>query len=108
VSDVNRPTDVDLSTKIETVKVDLGGRDENQVITALLKADSAYGDDLDYDAFANPSRDRSAFVADDGHNSNSYVAGALKAVGLEAPALKSNVPGYDKPVPEDQFEPKQE
>lgn len=33
VSDVNRPADVDLSTKTEEVKLDLGGRGENEVVT---------------------------------------------------------------------------
>jgi hypothetical protein len=99
---------LNLSTKAETVKVDLGGRDENEVISALFEAEKAYEGKLDYDTAANPPGDRTVFLADDGYNSNSFTAGVLEAVGLEVPELKSRVPGYDKPIPEEQFKHQQE
>lgn len=97
---MNRPTDVDLSTKTEVIKLDLGGRDENEVITALFQADAAYKDDLGYQAFPSEKGDS--------YNSNSYVSGLLRASGVTTPELDPSVPGYDKPVPQEEFEPKPE
>jgi len=105
VSNVNRDTDVDLTTKTEEVRLNLAGRNENEVIDALFAADSSYGDNLDYDTFPADAGDRSALVADDGSNSNSYTSGVVTAVGLTPPVLQSNTPGYDQPVPEEEFEP---
>jgi len=93
--DINRTKDVDLSIKVENVKVDIGKRNEDQVIGQLVAADKHYKDDLTYDL--HPTKNGS------GYNSNSYASGLLNAVGLEAPKLKSNTPGYDKPVPSDNF-----
>ncbi len=104
VSDVNRPTDVDLSNKVEEVTLDLGGRSEDVIIDQLFAADTNYQDSLDYDLFPAEDGDRSIFVADDGYNSNSYTAGLLLAVGIDPPDLNSNVPGFDKPVPDDEFQ----
>ena len=55
---------------------------------------------IDYDLFPNKKGD--------GYNSNSFVKGLGEATGLEMPKLDSNVPGYDKPVPKQYFEPSQE
>jgi hypothetical protein len=54
-----------------------------------------YQNNLNYDL--NPQ------AGTDGYNSNSYVAGVIKAAGGVAPALNTNgqfqAPGYDKPIP---------
>jgi RHS repeat-associated protein len=114
VSNVNRPTDIDNSTKTEEVKLDLKGRNEDAVISALFQADSAYGDDLTYQlfpvqdgGFTEAAGNRNGVGTDAGFNSNSYVSGLLEAVGLDVPVLRSTVPGFDKPVPKVEFMPNQ-
>ena len=91
----NRENDVNLDIKVEYVKVDLGGRDENEVIDALFAADAAYKDNLNYDFIPK--------AGSDGYNSNSYASGLLGAVGLKPPAVTHTVPGYGKPVPSSAF-----
>jgi hypothetical protein len=95
VSDINRPKDVRLNSKVEQVVLNLNGREEDEVIAALFAADVAYSDDLRYEL--RPEAKNDAF------NSNSYISGLLQAIGLDAPELKSNVPGYNKPVPLEHF-----
>ena len=90
VAGVNRPTDVELSDKI-SVKVDLGGRDENKVISALFATTAAYKNDKPYDL--NPK------ASSGGYNSNSFASGLMRAVGLVPPTLRINTPGYTKPLP---------
>jgi hypothetical protein len=97
MSDVNRDRDFDLQSfpKTEEVIIDLGGRDEAEVIDALFAADANYDDNLAYEL--SPDGDGKSF------NSNSYVSGLLTAVGLNPPQLTSDVPGYDQPVPSSEF-----
>jgi hypothetical protein len=102
-SNLNRDKDIILDIKVESIILDIGRRDENEVIEQLLLADSNYDDNLDYDYMASPDDERKWYLADDGYNSNSYVAGILRAVGLTIPEIQSNVPGYDKPVPIESF-----
>jgi hypothetical protein len=89
-----------LGAQSEEVELDLGGRDENEVIDALFAADANYGDYLRYSFF--PAGGSSAY------NSNSYASGLLQSVGITPPELKSNVPGYKKPVPKSKFEEEKE
>ena len=65
------------------IGLDLGGRDENEVIEALFRADAAYGDNLPYSLILN---------------SNSFAAGLLQAVGLPVPNLNQS-PGWTFPLP---------
>jgi len=101
VSDMNRGKDLNRP-KVETVIVDLEGKAEDEVISALLGAEDSYGDDVDYDLLPKTGDDVGRFR--DGYNSNSYVSGILKSVGLKPPEVESKVPGYDKPLPKEHFE----
>lgn len=96
VSGVNRDTDMNLDTKVQSELVDLGGRNEDLVILMLLIGDASYGDSLKY---------ASHILGDtDGYNSNSFFAGLLAAVDLKLPDLEGILPGIDKPVPKEAFE----
>ena len=59
----------------------------------LRAAAAAYGNNQSYVA----APDRRASTA--GYNSNSYVAGVIRAAGGVPPPLPVNVPGYGKPLP---------
>lgn len=96
VSNLNRDTDIDRP-KVETITLDLKGRDEDAVITDLFEAYLNYQDDAGYALFPKKEDEGS------GHNSNSYVSGLLKAIRLDPPDVKSNTPGYDKPLPDINF-----
>jgi hypothetical protein len=91
VAGFNRRTDVRLDDKVSVVQLNLKGRDENQVISALIGAQASFmrKADLNYELF--PS------LTSKGYNSNSYIAGLLAAVGLDLPTA-AFVPGVDKPV----------
>ena len=104
VSSPNRPTDADLSTAVEMLTIDLKGRDENRIIEALFQADANYSDRLEYDLFPASDGQRSIFVADDGYNSNSYARGLIESVGLIAIQPNHSVPGFNKPVPPQEFQ----
>jgi len=91
VSGTNRPTDAAAHTG--NTGVDLGGRDENAVIRAMLRADATYGDDLPYSALWPTS-------SGIGYNSNSYVSGLLRHVGIQMGAPGGvSLPGWSKPIP---------
>ncbi len=94
VAKPNRRTDR-RNHKTEVVPVDLDGRREQEVIADLLAAESSYGDDARYRAFPKPSRT--------GYNSNSFVSGLLRTIGLDPPKLESHVPGYNVPIPRRYF-----
>jgi hypothetical protein len=89
VSDANRPTDAVPHSG--NTGVDLGGRDENEVIGELIRADARYGDNLLYDPLPQTNGH--------GFNSNSYVSGVLRAAGLSVPApVGVSLPGWAKPI----------
>lgn len=94
VGALNRDRDVH-KRKNEQITLDLQGRDEDDVIAALFEAEANYQDNLRYEPW--PEKLPNAY------NSNSFVSGILQAVGLQAPSVKSNVPGYDRPVPAESF-----
>ncbi len=95
-SDVNRERDADMNIKVEQRSLDLGGRDENSVIGDLFSADRNYSDNAKYSLFP------AGFS--DSYNSNSYASGLLLAVELALPEMQSNLPGFDKPLPEQEFD----
>lgn len=81
------------------------GMSEFEYFNKVAVADGNYGDKMDYDLLPAREGQGSIFVADDGHNSNSFVSGLLGATGVEPPKIEGiNLPGYDKPVPERCFE----
>jgi RHS repeat-associated protein len=104
VSRPNRDRDLDLSIKSSVTKIDLKGRDENQVISQLRAADSKYKDNLPYalipvKAASVQMFGRSVPLLTATYNSNSFVGGLLRAVGLIPPKVKEPVPGFDLPIP---------
>lgn len=103
VSNANRPADADLDTAAELLEIDLGGRNEDEVIAELFAADAAYPDNLDYDLLPKSPAARLFWVPDDGYNSNSYAHGLLNSIHLVAPQPSEKVPGFDKPVPPQYF-----
>lgn len=83
------------------------GMSEFEYFNEVAVADGNYEDNMDYDLFPAREGQGSIFVADDGHNSNSFVSGLLEATGVKAPEIEGiNLPGYDKPVPKRCFEAK--
>ena len=94
-SGVNRERDIEIE-KVEVIVIDLEGRDEDEVIDALLAADKNYGDDVEYWFFPKEG--------DTKYNSNSYISGLLKLLGINPPEVKGwSVPGYDKPLSDEYF-----
>jgi len=71
------------------------GMTDTQFINRLIKSANSYQNKLNYDL--KPQ------AGTDGYNSNSYVAGVIKAAGGVPPTLNTNgefqAPGYDKPIP---------
>lgn len=98
VSSPNRSSDLgpqEGSTQFAIPK----GKSESQYFNDVARADAAYNDKLDYDLFPAREGQGSAFVADDGYNSNSFVSGLLGATGVNTPKIDANLPGLNKPVP---------
>lgn len=89
VSAFNRPRDAEAH--VGSTGIGIGDQDENSVIASLLAADQAYGDNLVYQFF--PSRPVG------GYNSNSYVSGLLRKVGLKVAPPAVPLPGWEKPIP---------
>ena len=102
VSGINRDTDADLGTAIDFTPIDSKGMNEESVIDAVFAAEKAYsrGEALDYDLV--PESGIMKMGAGDGYNSNSFIRGLIKAVGLEAPDCPDPCVGYGKeaPIPE--------
>ena len=77
----------------------------------LRAAAAAYGNDQPYSAlpgwehlfngviFPVPGSPKIPFLGIPGYNSNSYVAGVIRAAGGIPPTLPVDVPGYGKPLP---------
>ena len=103
VSNINRDSDRNIGYVSELIKLDLNGRDENEVIEELFDADSKYGDDLKYPTLGtwlmpnNPDDDDE----EDTYNSNSYTNGLVRAVGLSIQQPEFYCPGFIKPIPID-------
>lgn len=104
VSSPNRSSDVGPQEGAVEFSVP-SGKSEFQYFNDVAQADANYNDGLDYDLFPAQEGQGSVFVADDGHNSNSFVSGLIGATGGTAPQIDGvNLPGYDKPVPTPCFE----
>ncbi len=98
-SDVNRLRDVSNDPISPPARVPYSRLLEDVLVRALFAADLFYADNLPYTC--NPELWENASA----YNSNSYVAGLLKALGLRLPALSSEVlyVGWKKPVPASNF-----
>ncbi|ARU58895.1 MAG: hypothetical protein MI864_14885 [Pseudomonadales bacterium] len=87
-----------------SVKVPQKYRNEVEFIEALFVLDKQYKDHLDYDLFPATVGNEVWWLADDGYNSNSFIAGLLKASGVKPiPTPPVSVPGFNKPVPSKYF-----
>ena len=119
VAERNRPKDIEARRRtVDQIKVILELADEDALITRLLETEKRYPDHLDYDLFPQNLGGGWVLVPDDGYNSNSFVAGLMRSVGLiEASEAKNppefeppkdttdtNLPGFQKPIPENRFE----
>ena len=91
VSQPNRPGDT--GRQAARITLDLGGQSENEVIRKLVTQDQHYKDNLPYEL--EPE------ATDPHYNSNSYTATMLRAAGITIPVINFNVPGFEKPIPQE-------
>jgi len=94
-SKVNRDTDIMLSNKVYESSSLVSLKDEDKYISRLFTLDQNYKDNLQYDLFPTTNHN--------GYNSNSYISGILNAAEITPPSIKLNTPGFDKPVPINNF-----
>ncbi|MDY7096254.1 MAG: hypothetical protein SX243_25035, partial [Acidobacteriota bacterium] len=102
-SDNNRERDADLNHVTQLYELGIGERAEADVINDLFLADSLYRDHLQYDPFPLGN---DSMVPLKNFNSNSYVRGLLAAVGILVPEVAENLPGFNQPVPVEEFRPR--
>jgi hypothetical protein len=95
VSDANRENDIEPHEPGLPIPPP-GGMSEDAFINLMLKADRDYVDDLNYDFLPHPAVPYRGIGPS--YNSNSYIAGLLRAVGVGAPKLPVSTPGYNLPV----------
>jgi hypothetical protein len=100
VSDPNRENDLEPHEPGIPISPP-GGMSEDAFINMMLKADREYPDDLNYDFLPHPAVPYRGVGPS--YNSNSYIAGLLRAVGAGAPELPVTTPGYNLPVPPRSF-----
>lgn len=132
VSRLNREKDFDQSNKIlETIPI-VSIEQEDAVFQELIKLDSNYKDNLEYDLFPNPNKVKTIKTVDveiggtepddvfppmtikqerqssnqwgDSYNSNSYWKGLLNAADVPVSKIELDMPGQDKPVPKKIFQ----
>lgn len=96
ISKPNRNKDIDLSIKVYTSPNLVPPAKEDQYIVNLFRLDQNYRDNLSYDLFPNLNNNAR-------YNSNSYIAGILRAAQIPVPAINLNTPGYNKPIPINSF-----
>lgn len=102
--------EISQEIKVEFNSVDMGDLNEDAVISSLFESSSNFQNQsvqLDYDLFPRNADERRWWVADNSYNSNSYTSGLLNSVGLEAPVSDYRTPGYDRPVPIENFRSKE-
>ncbi|MEP4150117.1 MAG: RHS repeat-associated core domain-containing protein, partial [Lentilitoribacter sp.] len=99
VGDFNRPSDLIQNSNVDNLILNLGGRNEDQVISDLLGSVNRFDDDnLDYDLFPD--------LTTDGFNSNSFISGLLNANNLdsnETREITDELYGGTDPVPDGCF-----
>jgi hypothetical protein len=102
VSDWNRSRDVEPHSGGTIISLQ-GGLNEDAFIERLISSDSKYSDNLDYDLYPADRQNRKWWRADDGYNSNSYTSGLLGASGTQVKRPPVSTPGWDQPVPNENF-----
>lgn len=100
VSDTNRENDVQPHEPGIPIRPS-GGMSEDAFINLMLKTDREYTDDLNYDWLPHPAVPYRGIRPS--YNSNSYIAGLLRAIGVGIPELPVNTPGYNLPLPPHHF-----
>lgn len=96
----NRTTDWKYHTgKFASVKQPSKYKNEIEFIKKILALHNRFVARLDYDTFPRNKNRSRLLLADDGYNSNSYVAGLLIAAGTQFPKITTHVSGRFKPVP---------
>ena len=98
VGNPNREKDLYRYNKKEEVKTDLNGQNEKDVVKNLFEQDKNYKDNLKYDLFPKNNKKSK------GYNSNSYTKGMLNAAKIKSKDPKKKVPGWNKPVPPNNFD----
>ena len=90
-AELNRPRDINEKTHIKVETHNYYLTSEN--IDTIFDIFYAYSNDLRYAYFPENKEDK--------FNSNSFITGILKGMGLEAPVFstKYRIPGYNKPIP---------
>ena len=115
--DFNRNRDVSLDNKILESLPIVPVEQEDQVFQEITELNKNYNQHrLEYDTFPDPNKTKGVGQAGtinrpgDSYNSNSYVSGILNAADIPVPPMNDalNMPGYDKPVPEQYFQNKKE
>jgi hypothetical protein len=94
----NNPKDSLSNSATSQTVTTPSGMTDTKFINNLIDAAKKYQNDLNYDLFPESGS---------GYNSNSYVAGILKAAGATPPTLRQvlpdggtfRAPGYSKPIP---------
>jgi hypothetical protein len=100
VSDTNR--DKDIGPHEAGIPIPpISGMSEDAFINLMLKADRDYSDDLNYGVLPHPGIAYRGIPPS--YNSNSYIAGLLRAVGIGAPRLPVSTPGYNRSIPPRHF-----
>ena len=100
VSDTNRESDIEPHEPGIPI-LPPGDMSEDAFINLMLKTDRDYLDDLNYDFLPHAAVPYRGIGPS--YNSNSYIAGLLRAVGVGAPELPVSTPGYRLPVPTRRF-----
>jgi hypothetical protein len=103
VSDLDRPKDIGPHPDRSPIGF-VDCKIEAEAIEALLAKHEKYKHNLDYDLFSQEYEKQSWYWADDGYNSNSYIAGLIHATHLNRPFIPvSTHPGWNHPVPDHYF-----
>ncbi|MBI2927417.1 MAG: hypothetical protein HYY24_17105 [Verrucomicrobia bacterium] len=96
VSDIDRPNDINRDHNNYSSEISPpNGMTEDPFIDLLFKTDAQYKDNLSYEPFAD---------GPGAYNSNSYVSGFLNAATGSSPSQPPNTPGFQKPVPKQNFQ----
>lgn len=98
ISGVDRPRDVDRSTRIFSTEIQPpGGLTADQFIQMLLNLNALYDDQADYIFF--PNEDPISDPTDTAYNSNSYASGLLKLATGQVPPYELYKPTIAPAVP---------
>lgn len=98
-ADVDRPNDIGP----HPYRIPLGLKNcenESIIIEHVLDKFRKFRSNTDYDLFPENPYNQAWYLADDGHNSNSFISGLIDASHLDKPSIDVAIhPGWNKPVP---------